>query len=81
MTDIIKGIDTVNCVGYSNERIELYIALDCEKVENKLPMDEDEFIELLEVSIDESKDMILSGEITDAKTIIMLQHYYLSLKG
>lgn len=78
-TNITKVMDTHNCVGYSDELIELFIALDCEQVENKLPMDEDEFIELLEVSVDKSKEMISSGEITDAKTIIMLQHYYLSL--
>lgn len=76
--NIVRLNDLHNCVGYSNEMIEMFIAYDCEKVENPLPMDEDEFIELLEVTIEESKELLRTGQISDAKTIIALQHLYLS---
>lgn len=76
---IEKIMDVYNCVGYSNEKIELFIALDCEKVDNPLPMDEDEFIELMEVDIPTSKELLRTGQITDSKTIIALQHLYLRL--
>lgn len=76
---IEKIMDIHTCVGYSNELIELFIALECEKVDNPLSMDDDEFIELMEVSIDESKNLLQNGFITDSKTIIALQHLYLKL--
>lgn len=75
----IKKIQNIySCVGYSNEEIELFIAYDCEKVDNPLSMDEDEFIELMSVSVSESKELLSSGQITDVKTIVALQYYYLN---
>jgi ADP-ribose pyrophosphatase len=75
----IKKISSIfNCVGYSNEKIELFIAHDCEKVENPLSMDEDEFIELMTVTVEESKILLQNGIISDSKTIIALQHYFLN---
>jgi len=70
--------DLHNCVGYSNEMIELYIAYDCEKIDNPKSGDDDEFIELLEVSKEEAKSLLKKGKITDAKTIITLQYYLYS---
>jgi GDP-mannose pyrophosphatase NudK len=43
--------------------------------------DEQEDIELLEVSIDEAMGMVYAGEIQDVKTIVLLQHYALKLAG
>jgi ADP-ribose pyrophosphatase len=54
--------------GFSNEVLHLYLALDFEKRQNKL--DEDEFLEVIIVGLEESINMILRGEIRDAKTII-----------
>ena len=72
---IVKFQDLYNCVGYSNEMIELFIAYDCEKIDNPKNGDDDEFIELLEVSKQEAKSLLNQGKITDAKTIVTLQHY------
>ncbi len=58
------------CIGYSNEVIHLYLALDTFKGEHK--RDEDELLEVFDASIDDCLLMIASGEITDAKTIIAL---------
>lgn len=74
---IEKIRDIFNCVGYSNERIELFIAYNCEPTDNPLPMDDDEFIELMSVTVEESKILLKDGLISDSKTIIALQYYYL----
>ncbi|MBN2876468.1 MAG: NUDIX hydrolase [Bacilli bacterium] len=72
-------MDIHSCVGYSNEMIEIFIAKDCIKKENPLPSDDDEFLELLELSLEEVKSKVQEGIITDAKTLVALQHYFLSL--
>lgn len=70
-----KFTDIHSCVGYSSEVIELFIASDCFKVDNPKAADDDEFIEVLECSIKDVKRMMDNNEITDAKTLIMLQYY------
>jgi ADP-ribose pyrophosphatase len=70
-------IDINSCVGYSNEVIELFIAKDCYKVDNPLTADEDEFVEVMELTAAECLILIKSKEIKDAKTIIALQQYFL----
>lgn len=77
---MVKIQDLHNCIGYSNEMIELFIAYDCEKVENPATGDDDEFIELLELTKEEAKDLLMGGTITDAKTIILLQYYLFGVK-
>ena len=75
--DFKEMMDINSCVGYSNEVIELFIARDCYKVENPMPADEDEFLEVLEFSLSECLEMIKNKIIKDAKTIIALQQYFL----
>ncbi len=74
----ITLLTTINsCVGYSNETIDLFMAKDCFKVINPLKGDDDEFVEVIEVSKEEAKSMLLEGAIQDAKTIIALQWFFL----
>ena len=47
---------------------------------NPRPQDADETLELLEVTLKEAKDLIFSGEICDAKTIMAIQYWELSNK-
>ena len=54
--------------GFADEIIHLYFAKDIEKVESPLEMDEDEFVELLHVSIEEMGELVKIGAIYDAKT-------------
>ncbi len=56
--------------GYSDEIIHLFLAEGLTKSEN-YPMDDDEIIEVRRFSLDEVKNMILNGRITDAKTICL----------
>ena len=39
------------CVGFRNEKLKLYLASDLVKVENPHPQDDDETLEVLEVSL------------------------------
>lgn len=72
-----KYIDLHNCVGYSSEMIELFIAYDCVKIDNPKKGDDDEFIEIVLLTEKEAKQLLLNGDITDAKTLAVLQHYFL----
>ena len=62
-------------IGFCNERIKLYGATNLKKVENPRPQDADETLELLEVTLKEAKDLIQTGEICDAKTIMAIQYW------
>ena len=61
--------------GYTDEIIYLYFATDLEKKEKH--WDENEFLELEYVTLEEMKQMILDGTIVDAKTICALELYLL----
>ncbi len=56
--------------GYSSEYIHLYIAT--ELSESRLAMDEDEFIEIVRLPLNEALKRIETGEIADSKTISAL---------
>lgn len=73
--------DFYSAIGFCNERIALYLAENLIKVDNPRPQDADEIIELLELTLEEAKACIVSGEICDAKTIIALQYFELSRAG
>ena len=62
--------------GYNNEVIYIYEAT--EGVQVDCHLDEDEFLEVEYVPVEKVKEMLKSGEIKDGKTIIALQHYFLS---
>jgi ADP-ribose pyrophosphatase len=55
------------CIGYSDERIELYLAQDLSPVESSL--DDGEFLEVVPLPIAEALSWVRSGRITDVKTI------------
>jgi ADP-ribose pyrophosphatase len=54
--------------GFADEVIHLYLAMDLYKIDNPAAGDEDEFINLLEVTIEQAEEMVASGKIFDAKT-------------
>ena len=58
------------CIGYSNERIEIFFAHGLSFVGNGL--DVEEFLEVNEMSLIDAILAIRDGEITDAKTITAL---------
>jgi len=58
------------CIGYSDEVIHIFLATGL--VAGDHHRDEDESLEVFEVSFPDCMDMIQSGEITDGKTIVAL---------
>ena len=60
-------------ISYSTEAIELYLAEELEHVGAKL--DDGEFLEVVELSVDEMLAALDRGEITDAKTVTALLMY------
>lgn len=58
------------CIGYSNEVIHMYLAQGLTAGNHR--RDEDEHLEVFDVPLDTCTSMILSGEITDGKTIAAL---------
>lgn len=56
------------CVGYSDERIEIFLACGVRR-EADQNLDSGEFMDVLSVSLEDALAAVKSGEITDAKTI------------
>ena len=59
------------CVGYSNERIEIFMACGLQRVSGQ-QLDHGEFLDVINLSLDEAVLAIRNGEITDSKTITAL---------
>ncbi len=58
--------------GFTDERIHLVAAHDLEEVPRN--PDDDELIELVELSLDDALALVWSGELTDAKSALALLH-------
>lgn len=58
--------------GFANEVIHIYAARDLYRIENPASLDEDEFVELLEVTLEEAEQMIRDERIYDAKTVFAI---------
>jgi ADP-ribose pyrophosphatase len=56
------------CIGYSNERMWLYLAEDLKPVPKN--MDQDEFIDFIPMKLDTALEKVWAGDITDVKTVI-----------
>jgi len=54
--------------GFADEIVHLYLARGLKKIENPAAGDDDEFINLLEVTVVEAEEMMSSTKIYDAKT-------------
>ncbi len=58
---------------FCNEKIDIYVATDLKP--GKQHLDEDEVLSYKSFAIDEIKEMIFSGKMTDAKTIAAIMSY------
>lgn len=58
------------CIGYSDERIEIFMARGLTEVGHA--RDPGEFLEVLSMTADEAEQAVLDGRITDGKTICAL---------
>ncbi len=66
------------CNAFSNEEQHLYVATGLKR--GKDCPDEDEFLNVQKFPLEKAYKMVEKGEITDAKTILMLQWYQLHHK-
>ena len=60
------------CVGYSNERIEIFLARGLQLDDGGQQLDHGELLDLLNLSLEDAVQGVRNGEITDAKTISAL---------
>lgn len=56
------------CVGYSDERIEIFLATGVQRCSQR-ELDDSEFIDVLALSLEEALQAVRDGRITDAKTL------------
>ncbi|WP_137597196.1 NUDIX hydrolase [Paucilactobacillus kaifaensis] len=69
-------------VGFSDEYMTLYLARGLTAVAKQLPQDVDENLELVKVTLEQALELIKSGQICDAKTIMAIYYWQtLSLRG
>jgi len=66
-------ISLYTTVAFCNEKIDIYVAKNLTKTAQHL--DDDEFIDVEEYTVDELMEKIYSGEIVDAKTIAAISTY------
>ncbi|KRL67907.1 ADP-ribose phosphorylase [Companilactobacillus versmoldensis DSM 14857 = KCTC 3814] len=63
--------------GYSNEKITIYLAKDLKPVENKRPLDNDEFLNVEKLTLAEAEKAVEDGSICDGKTIFAVTYWKL----
>jgi ADP-ribose pyrophosphatase len=63
--------------GFADEILHVYLATGLSKKENPAGLDEDEFVNLLELSLEEALQAIKEKKIYDAKTIYAVQYMQL----
>lgn len=66
--------------GFCNEELTIYEAKGLIKVDNPLPQDEDEFLEIVMLTLEEAKEKIKTGEICDAKTMYAMLYWEMNQK-
>lgn len=65
--------------GFADELVHLYVTEAIEKGDGTVTGDDDEFIDVLEISLEEAQKMLVDQQIFDAKTAYAVQ--YLQLKA
>ncbi|WP_391559506.1 NUDIX hydrolase [Robertmurraya sp.] len=63
--------------GFADEIVHLYVARGLEKKEDAAPPDEDEFVTLVELTLEEALEYIEERKIYDAKTAYAVQYLQL----
>lgn len=66
--------------GFADELIHVFLAQDLYEIEERAAMDEDEFVELLEISLEEAQQFVTEQKILDAKTAFAVQWLQLHLQ-
>ncbi|WP_129044832.1 NUDIX hydrolase [Companilactobacillus metriopterae] len=75
--DIEKIISFFPSPGYSDEKLTVFKATNLEKLEFKDSLDDDEFLDVEALTLEEAKQQIELGYICDAKTIFAVNYWEL----
>lgn len=80
-TKLTEAITIYPTVAVSDEIIKIYLAEDLKQ--GKINLDEDEFVEIFDLSVEEAIEKINSAEIVDSKTVAGILWYanYLNSKN
>ena len=74
-SDNLEHLITIRTtIAFCNEQIEIYVARNLEKTQQHL--DEGEFVDVVEFTIEELVDMVYNSTIQDSKTISAIMTYY-----
>ena len=63
--------------GFADEIVHIYVAKGLSKKENAKGLDEDEFVDLMEVTLEEAVELVKLERIQDAKTAYAVQYLQL----
>lgn len=63
--------------GFADEIVHMFVAKGLKKKENARGLDEDEFVDILEVTLEEALELIRDERIQDAKTAYAIQYLQL----
>lgn len=63
--------------GFADELVHVYLATGLSKKENPASLDEDEFVDVLEIAVEEAVSYIKEQKIHDAKTAYAIQYLQL----
>lgn len=67
-------------VGFCNEYLYVYEAKGLSKLNEALDLDEDEFLEVVELTYEEAMEKYQAGQMPDSKTVVGLMHWTSKLK-
>lgn len=63
--------------GFADELVHLFVAKGLKKIDNPAGLDEDEFVDVLEISLEEAQEFVKNKKIYDAKTAYAVQYLQL----
>ncbi|MFS0863466.1 NUDIX domain-containing protein [Fredinandcohnia sp. 179-A 10B2 NHS] len=63
--------------GFADELVHLFVAKGLKKIDNPAGLDEDEFVDVLEISLEEAQEFVKDMKIYDAKTAYAVQYLQL----
>lgn len=79
-TKMVPLISFYTSPGFADELVHLFIAEGLTKKTNQQELDEDEFVDIVEVTLEEAQKMVEAKEIHDAKTAYAVLYLTLNQK-
>lgn len=68
--------EVVTSPGFCDEVVHIFVARDIFKLDNPAALDDDEFVDMTAITLEEAQQLMAQGAICDAKTIIAVMWLY-----